>query len=103
MIAETKEQGMQLALDHADRVHENWSEEAFKFLKTFLLHNSDFMTEDVREAAKGIVPEPPSLKAWGGVITRAAKEGLIRSNGYRKAKHARSHQRPSTLWRRVKV
>jgi hypothetical protein len=97
-----KEEGIQRAVDHADKVIEGWSDEAYRFLKTFLIHKSEFLTEDVREAANGIVPEPPSLKAWGGVITRATKDGLITSIGFRKAKHVRSHQRPSTLWRRIK-
>lgn len=95
-----KEEGMKRAVDHADSVIPAWSDQAYNFLKSFTRESAEFLTEDVRRAAVGKLPDPPNLKAWGAVIIRAAKEGLIKNAGYRKAKHARSHQRPSTLWKR---
>lgn len=100
--AELRDKGIQRAVDHANEVHEGWSDQAFKFLKAFLLtHRGEFMTEYVRAAASGIVPEPPSKRAWGGVMTRAKNEGLIRSIGFRSVTNAKAHCTPASVWLKV--
>lgn len=93
-----RDEGIQQALTHADETAERWSEIAFDFLKRYMLDNPVFMAENVREAATGIVPEPPSKRAWGGILVRAAKEGLISRMGFRNVKNARAHCTPATLW-----
>jgi len=96
------DQGIMYAIDHADYHSENWSGRAFEFLKQFILDNSEFMTEDVRLASKGIIEEPPSNRAWGGVVVRAARLGLIRRKGFRNVTNANAHCTPATLWEVVK-
>ena len=60
-----------------------WSKEAFDFLKLFVsVSRGNFMAEDIRYASKGMVPKPKSERAWGGVIRRAEKAGLIEAVGY---------------------
>jgi len=93
-----RDEGIEQALNHANETAERWSEIAYDFLKRYMLDNPVFMAENVREAAANIVPEPPSKRAWGGVLVRAAKEGLIIRMGFRNVKNARAHCTPATLW-----
>jgi len=99
---ELRDQGMKKAVDHADAIINDWSEGAYQFLLIFLQHRSIFMTEEVREASMGIVPEPPSLRAWGSVIVRAAKSGHIQRAGYKNVKNTKAHSTPATVWKKVK-
>lgn len=98
----TKEQlrdaGIRQAVDHADMLHINWSENAFQYLKHYIRDNKVFMAEDVRESARGIIPEPPSKRAWGGVIVRAVKQGMITRIGFSNVKNIKAHCTPATLW-----
>ena len=56
------------------------------------------MVEDVREASKGVVPVTPSTRAWGGVVVRASKAGVIKRKGFKNVKNAKAHCTPATLW-----
>lgn len=97
---ELKEKGMEQAEKHANQVHEGWSEKAFQFLRDFAsTTKKEFLIEDVREASKGCVPEPPTARAWGRVVQRAAFAGFIIKAGYRNVKNAKAHATPATLWR----
>jgi hypothetical protein len=92
---------IQIAEDHANAVHPNWSESAFEYLKVYLSHTrSQFMVEDFREAAQQVIPTPPSLRAYGAVILKAAKAGLVRKVGYGKVRNIRAHRTPATLWQK---
>lgn len=93
-----RDRGMRKAVDHADMVTDNWSERAYNFLREYIKTNQVFMTENVREASKGMVPEPPSHRAWGAIIVRAAKEGLIRKVGYQSVMNKKAHCTPASLW-----
>ena len=97
-----RDKGIQKAVDHADRVHKEWSEKAYEFLRIFLRHNRNgFMVEDVRNASKGVVPEPPSKRAWGWVIKRAAASGLVRKIGIQSVKNVNAHRANAAVWKRV--
>lgn len=97
--ADLRDIGMQRAIDHANAVHANWAEDAYAFLIVFVAsHQSEFLAEDVIGSSVGIVPNPPDTRAWGSVIVRAKKEGIIRSNGFRAVKNKQAHNRPSTVW-----
>jgi hypothetical protein len=94
--------GIKRAEDHANKVHGDWSQQAFEFLKIYLRHNkNDFMTEDVRNACKGVVPEAPTARAWGAIILKAAHADLIRKVGIRPVKNLRAHRANAAVWRRV--
>ena len=90
--------GIDQAVNHANQKSENWSESAFNFLSKFIKTKRIFMTEDVRMASKDIIPEPPSNRAWGGIIIRAKKAGLIRHNGYSQVKNPKAHQANASVW-----
>lgn len=95
-----RDQGISRSINKADREDKdyNWSGKAFEFLKRFIKLNSKFMTEDIREAAKGYVPDPPNQRAWGGVIVRAKKEGLIKCIGIQSVKNPNAHCANANIW-----
>lgn len=93
-----KEAGMNMALDNADHKNPDWSQTAYEFLIAYATTHSEFMTEDVREAAKGIIDTPPSERAWGCVIVRAAKNNIIQSMGFAKKKRPEAHLTPAIQW-----
>ena len=91
--------GMNQALDNADRKVENWSEIAYQFLLEYIKFHSEFMIEDVRIASIGIVPDPPSGRAWGGIVVRAKNQKLIINVGLRRKVKPDAHMTPAALWR----
>lgn len=96
-----RDQGMTRAIDHANQVHANWSEDAYAFLIVFVAtHKDEFMCEDMRSSSEGIVPEPPSKRAWGAVVAKAAKSGLIKRKGFRSVSNAKAHSANASVWQR---
>lgn len=95
-----RDEGMKRSSERAELIHDGWNEKAFHLLRRF--PNAEFMAEDVRAYAedKGL-PKPPSARAWGAVIVRAKKEGIIRAIGFRSVKNPKAHRTPATLWRKT--
>lgn len=60
-----------------------------------------FMAEDVREFARGVdgFEDPPDGRAWGSVVMRAAKAGIIKRIGYAPMKSPNCHANPKSVWR----
>ena len=99
---ELAERGAKRAAAHADRVSEGWSEKALGFLAIFADGFSDpFTVEQVRDYWEGIgyIRRPPDARAWGAVVKRAHREGIIEPCGYAKSGKS-GHAGPRTLWRR---
>ena len=102
--SQLRDKGIKQAIDNADDTHDKWSEKAYKFLLDYIKYGEgrdqyEFMTEDVRVASESAIPKPPSNRAWGGVILRAAKAGLINRVGFSNVKNAKAHRTPATVWR----
>lgn len=78
-LREARDDGIRRAADHADAVIPQWSERAFAMLLLFLKANRrPFITPEVREwSTENGLPEPPTAYAWGAVLVRARKSGLI--------------------------
>lgn len=93
-----KKAGMSLAIDSANNKHSGWSDMAFEFLQSYIRNNQVFLTEDLRLKSTGVVPEPPSLRAWGGIMAKACKQGLIKKIGFQNVKNVKAHCTPATLW-----
>ena len=92
-----KNQGMKRASDHAERHYPDWKERALDYLKRFPW--SRFMAEDVRTwAYQNGLPEAPSGRAWGAVIVRARKLGLIKFDGHQNVSNPRAHSTPAAVW-----
>lgn len=91
--------GMLLAASHANRVSENWTEEALNFFRLYAAMKPDgFLTEEARQWAEKIgLPPPPDGRAWGHIARKASLEGVVKSAGYEKARS--SNNSPKVLWR----
>lgn len=68
-------EGMRAATDHAGA---EWKNEAYTFLIGFAKAHPVFCGEDVSDAhiAAGL-PQPPDLRAWGGLYRRAVHDRVI--------------------------
>jgi hypothetical protein len=96
-----RDAGMELAVEKADRDREGWSGDALDCVEMFCkAHGAghQFLTETVRLYAEtfAIIEAPENERAWGAVMRRAAKDGLIRKAGYAPA--ASSNLSPKVLW-----
>lgn len=93
--------GAQVAADHADRTTAGqWTAMAMDFFNAWAQarQGRPFQGEDVRLAAVGVVPAPPDARAWGLVLRRAARAGLIHRVGFAPVKDRRSHCGPKAVW-----
>jgi hypothetical protein len=93
-----KNNGIEKALENANKNNENWSKNAYSFLLHYLKNQKTFMAEDVRIASFGVVSIPPSNRAWGAIFVMAKKNQLIRSIGFAKVKNPKAHGTPANLW-----
>lgn len=95
--AERRDRGIQAAAHHAGQ---GWNEEADAFLAQFIeATTGPFLCEDVRVQAEAHgLPSPPSKRAWGGVMRRAAQSGAIRRQGYAPVENPKAHRTPATVW-----
>lgn len=98
---ELRDIGIAQAVGHAESKHEGWADAAFSFLLSYMREHHEFMGEDVRNASYGHVPEAPSNRAWGGIMRRAAKEGLIYRIGFQSVKNPKAHCAPCSVWKVV--
>jgi len=98
-----RDAGMQTALDHANEIVADWGSAAYAALTTYVAAHpgETFMTEEVREYAYGILDlsRPPHERAWGGIVNRAAKAGLIVRVRLAPVKTPGSHCANATMWR----
>ena len=68
------------ATDHADEEIPDWSEMAISMVRAYVwAHRLPFVCDQLREwcEAHGLEPAPTRF-AWGGVMLRAKKAGLIK-------------------------
>lgn len=94
-----RDQGMAHAVEHADECVAGWGETAYRAVREFISRrerHERFTTEDVREWAK--LEEPPDRRAWGAVMMRAVRGGLIHKAGYRPHRDPSRHKGVSTVW-----
>lgn len=90
--------GIDRAVSNANRKHKDWSDKAYNFLLDYAKNHSEFLIEDVRVASVGVVPTPPSERAWGGITVRAVKEGVIKRKSFKNVKNIKAHRTPATFW-----
>lgn len=95
-----KEQGMERALESAEKVDPFWRVKALDIVKEFLNnHEGEFLTEDIRAyAALKDFPLPPSARAWGGVINKAAFDGLIKKVRVDMVTNPKAHRCFANVW-----
>ena len=94
-----RDTGMKMAVDHADEKILKWSERCFELLKQYIqINRAPFMAEFFRQWAEKKIEDPPSKRAYGAIMIRAAKENLIRQNGYAKTSNYKAHKTPAAVW-----
>lgn len=90
-------EGMRLAVEHADLVDPDWSDNALAFLRWYACRRTEsFLIEEVVALSKTEISEPPTTKAWGAVVKRAAKEGWLIKDGFA---IGAGNACPKILWR----
>jgi len=92
------DKGINDALAHANRKTEKWSDQAYDALRTMAERGRSFTAPDLRRAARGCVPDPPTNMAWGGVFLRAKREGIIIPDGFSEHNDDTMHSQPVRRW-----
>ena len=95
--ARARDVGMQQAVDHANEAVSGWSDEAYRWLKTYAKSHKRFISEHATAwAAEQGFRSPTDPRAWGQVFRRGAKEGIIVRVGH--GTSLRRHKSPTPLW-----
>jgi hypothetical protein len=90
--------GIERAATHANQVVAAWVDMAVDSLRVYSRTHEEFLTEDVREIAYALgLPQPPDGRAWGQVMRRGQREGVVERCGYAPA-HS-SNCSPKVKWR----
>src|SRR5574340_1762470 len=83
---EARDAGIRAAIDHANAVDPVGEQRAFAHVasKVALMQSGGSTTgENIRILAESLgLPSPADKRAWGAVMVRAAKAGLLRRNGW---------------------
>lgn len=97
---ENAQAGIARAARTAEHNHPGWIEEALEHLIKFDL--DIFQTDDLRAWAykQGFEP-PPSERAWGAVMRRAASDGIIENVGMQRKKNPAANRTPAVVWKRT--
>lgn len=96
-----RDNGITVSELNANSVWKNWSDDATIILKHFIDYcPGEFQAEEVRKYATRFfnLPEPPSARAWGGVIFRAAKAGIIKRVGIAPTSNPSAHCANASVW-----
>lgn len=101
LARQLRDEGIERAAQHADRVHGSWADQAYAAFVLYAAANMQFTTEDVRLHVEsgGILPKPPDRRAWGSIATRAMRAGVVVRLGYVPGKDPSNHMGPRSLWR----
>lgn len=80
-----RDAAMQQAVDHADAVEPSWSEQAQDWVRKYVAVNkSPFVCDELRIwAEERGCPAPVSGPAWGSVMAKSARLGIIAKVGLR--------------------
>lgn len=99
-----RDKGILKAVTSAENNCKGWADRAYGKLKEFLKITVDpFQAEEIRSyaAIDDEFPLPPHERAWGGVIRKAAFEGLIKKIGIKSTRNPKAHCANSTVWQKV--
>ena len=98
-----RDEGMLASVMHAEVQNPLWQIRAMDSLRRYLNvipMCSKFMTEDFRIWAEthDNLPTPPTGRAYGAVMMKAAKAMLIERMGYAPTSNPKAHRTPATIW-----
>lgn len=94
---DARDAGIATAVEHASAVMPGWPQLAFEALCEYAKQHPTFTIEQARKAMN--VPEPPNTKAWGGVVSKAMRAGIVEADGWTQAEDPKVHCNQVTLWR----
>lgn len=97
--AARRDDGIERVAMKADLLDEGWTDRAYAALTIYCAKAKDpFITEDVRAWAEGLglISAPHDSRAWGAVMQKASRKGLVTKVGYAPAKS--SNLSPKVLW-----
>ena len=98
-----RDAGIAQAVQSADDASAGWSARAGGMLNRFILESEpglQFTSEDVRKfASKKGLPDPPHMRAWGGVFRAAAIRGVIEKVGTAQSRASHCHLSYVSAWR----
>jgi hypothetical protein len=84
---------------HTDSKHPRWSNDCYALLLKYTSKKrKPFMCETFRKYCEGKIEEPESLRAFGGVMYRAASNGVIKKIGIDSVKTPSSHMANAGVW-----
>lgn len=101
-----KEQAIQASADHADRVHGDWTAQAYQksILALLSLKNrgiNQFQICDLRETIRVYflpIPEPPTKRSWGQVARMLVKDNKIKVVGYKPTNNVTAHNAIAAIY-----
>lgn len=94
-----RDAGINLALEHADAVAPAWAERAYTVFLAYAKVTPRFTAEQMREACADQIEAPPQLRAWGGIIQKASRAGIIHFDSWSTMKAANVHCSSARVWR----
>lgn len=87
--------GVTRAANAAHRNAPGWEDDALAAVRRFALTHETFIAEDAR--ATIAIPDGVDGRAFGAVMQRARREGLVRADGFAPANS--SNRSPKVRWR----
>jgi len=91
--------GIQRAVENAEAKTPGWTDIARDYLIVFMRSHNQFSGEMFREwAVANGLPLPPHLRAFGGVMRKAAIDGLIHKIGNIQVTNPTAHCATAGLW-----
>lgn len=97
--AARRDEAIERVVTKADTIDPGWSDRAYAALSIYCAKSREpFIAEDVRAWAEGLglISAPHDARAWGAVIQKAARKGMLAKVGYAPAKS--SNLSPKVLW-----
>ena len=96
------DEGGQRALSHADVQNMSWGQRAERALRIYC-HTQKGKVITIEKfrpwAYSRGLPEPPAPGAFGPIVKAAARNGLIKDEGFQPSDNATQHGKPVKLWR----
>lgn len=97
-----RDDGIRRAVTHADEAEPGWSDRAIELLTLFAHERVTFTTHDLRAWAKRKYRFVGTTNwAWGSVIVRARRAGIIKQIGTARVGDTVSHLKLSPVWGRA--
>jgi hypothetical protein len=94
-----RDAGIERAVKHADSEIPNWGIRVYELFKKFLeVRSTPFLIEDFRDWSNGKIDQPPSLRSYGFIAPKAAKEGLIEKLKTVNVKNTTAHRCFASEW-----